>query len=118
MKTIEEFIAKLVKVDYNSRGATYDKSIKGIIQGTEDVLEVSYDTKMSSFSFGKGDYPLQIVVQVRINGEHAQTWGCTCNEDHIKFSELFIKAQNEAQNKEFESEDKVREHAKTMFDKI
>lgn len=96
LKNTENFIAKLEKLNYIKPDG------KSLI--SEEGYEVSYRTEFMSTPPHNPNYPVQIVVYVRKNGQHVQTWGCDSNEANRLFVDFFIKARARAYDAEHENE--------------
>lgn len=81
----------------------------------EDGVEVSYQVKLANSLMDMDTLPLQVVIYVRINGQHAYTWGCESNEDNGKFVKWFVHTKMIVDEDRFEKEDKLSEEARTSW---
>lgn len=91
METLNDFLAKIDKVDYTI--SDNEKSIKGLYLGKE--FEVNYRLNINCNMVG---YPIQVILYVRIDGEHVQTWGCCDNEDNEVALYWFERIRNRIRN--------------------
>ena len=88
MKNLNDFLAKIDKVDYTI--TDNEKSIKGLYLGKD--FEVSYRLKIH---YDWDGYPIQVIISVRMDGEHIQTWGCCDNEDNAVALHWFERIRNQ-----------------------
>ena len=101
LKNTENFIAKLEELNYIKPD--------GKVLISEEGYEVSYRTGLMGNPPHRDDYPVQIVISVRKNGQHVQTWGCDSNEENRLFVNFFIKARARAYDAEHENEKVTRD---------
>jgi hypothetical protein len=78
-------------------------------------IEVSYNIKLANRLDDFKVMPLQMVIQVRLNGEYAYTWGCVSNEENSDFALWFVQTSAKVQELEFDAERKASTEAKSQF---
>jgi len=63
--------------------------------------------------------PVQIVINIRKDGQHVQSWGCMDSEgDQRLFVDWHIKTKSTAQDNEFSEENRVQDQNKTLFNQL
>jgi hypothetical protein len=101
LKNTENFIAKLEKLNYIKPDG------KTLI--SEEGYEVSYRTEFLSNPPHADNYPVQVVIYVRKEGQHVQTWGCDSNESNRLFVNFFMRARARAYDAKYENEEVTRD---------
>jgi hypothetical protein len=79
-----DFIARLQKFNYIR--------VEGNTLITEEGYEVSHIYKMNTH-IGDGEYAVQIVIHVRKDGHHVQSWGCDSNEANGMYTTFYMQAE-------------------------
>lgn len=98
METLNDFLGKLDKVNYTK--SENDKSIKGLYLGKE--FEVNYRLRVHADWEG---YAIQVILSLKIDEQHTQTWGCTDNHDNEVALYWFERIRNRIRraNSEYKS---------------
>jgi len=99
IKTISSFT--FTKVD--------DKKLIG------EGIEVSYSVKLANTLSEIEKMPLQVVIQVRLNGQYAYSWGCVSNEENSEFILWFIQTSTKVRDVEFDTNRKGMKDAEAKF---
>lgn len=107
MENLTQFISKLDKVVYTSVDG---KTMEGELRGQK--VAVSIELKMDGFG---GTMPIQAVMRVRINEQHAGTWGSTCEEDNKEMVTWFVRTSAVAERLRYEQESFDQKQAKSLF---
>lgn len=112
IETIEQLIAKFDKLTgWKLDGKTHKTLI------SSEGWEISYSTKIHSSSLGFP--PVQIVINIRKDGQHVQSWGCMDSEgDQRLFVDWYIKTKSTAQDNEFSKENRAQEQNQILFDQL
>jgi hypothetical protein len=101
LENTENFIARLEKFNYI-------RVVDGNALISEEGYIVSHSFKMNTH-MGDGDYPIQVVINIRKDGHHVQTWGCDSNEANGLYTNFFLSAKGRAYNFEHDAEKVQRE---------
>lgn len=83
LKDLGQFMAKVDKIKWSN----VDKTM-GKILSSEDGWQLSYSIEEMSV-LHQTDFPLQVRIQLRFEGQHVQSWGCETNEDNAAFMRYF-----------------------------
>ena len=109
MKVLE-FISKLQKIEFSK---VEDKTLTGTLNGKD--VEVIYRLKLSDNMIDIEKMPVQMLIQVRVEGTHALTYGAASNKDNSALVEFFVKAEVRAQQQEFKEDKLKRQTADEVF---
>tara|TARA_R110002126_G_scaffold976_1_gene5738 strand:+ start:151 stop:513 length:363 start_codon:yes stop_codon:yes gene_type:complete len=112
-QTTEDFLAKLDKIEFTSADR-HNKTLEGNFLGNK--VRVSYNLNIDSYGLGNGDYPIQVVMRVRINGKYASSWGCCANDDNCKCLQWFFKKESETSKNERKEERELEDRAVALMD--
>jgi hypothetical protein len=112
-QTTEDFLAKLDKIEFTSADR-HKQVLEGNFLGNK--VKVSYDLNIDSYGLKNGDYPIQVVMRVRINGKHASSWGSCENADNVKCLQWFFKKESETSKNEREEERELEDRAIALMD--
>ena len=82
----------------------------------EEGIEVSYQVKLANSLMDMETIPLQVVIYVRLNGQHAYSWGCISNEENGKFVKWFAETKVKVRNDKYEVEEKQSKDARKSFE--
>ena len=105
MKTFNEFLAKLDKLNF-VKLSTYDKSII-----SEEGFEISYSTDLHSDGF-------QIIIRVTYNGIHVKTWGCENAQQQDEFGRWFLGKKHIVSENEYIKMEKTRAIGKSILENL
>ena len=111
MNTIQEFTAKLDKINWSK----YDWDKDSLL--SEDGFRLFYTIKLNE-SYSKMFPTFQVVIQLRYKDSHVMTWGCDSNESQDDFGKWFIKKKQNAINREYEVERTNETIAKAIFESL
>lgn len=91
LKDLSQFMAKVDKIKWTN----VDKTL-GKVLSSKDGWQLSYRIEETN-DLHNVDFPLQVVVQLRFEGEHVQSWGCEDNKENAAFLKYFKTKRNTIQ---------------------
>lgn len=103
LRDLGQFMAKVDKINWSG----IDKPL-GKILSSKDGWELSYRIEETN-SLHNTDYPLQVVIWLRFEGQHVQTWGCESNADNAAFLKYF-KTKRYSIQSDIDKEQRVSEN--------
>lgn len=83
LKDLGQFMAKVDKIKWSGLNETLGKVLL-----SEDGWQLSYSI-VETNSMHNVDFPLQVLIQVRFEGEYVKSWGCETNADNAAFLKYF-----------------------------
>lgn len=86
MENLTQLISKLDKVTYTSIDG---KTLLGEVRGQK--FAVSLALNMDESGLHLINLPIQAVFQIRINGQHVQSWGSDSNDMNSEMVTWFVK---------------------------
>jgi len=103
-------LAKLDKLTYIG--------IKKDVLKTKEGFEISYSTKLHHTK-SAGKFPsIQIVLNIRFNGQHVQHWGCIDEDDTRAVVDWFLIKDRDASDFEYDLESLHKKAGQTAFNKL
>jgi len=110
LNNVQQFLDKLNKANFTE---IKDKKLIGKVLGNDIV--VGYNIEIDGSLIGN-EFPIQVVLHVRINGEYAATWGCIDNAENAKVLRWFCKIKIQIRESERELENRKRQIAQELID--
>lgn len=110
VETTTQFIGKLDKINFT---AVDGDILKGDVLGQS--VEVTISTELANSIDQLKHLPVQLVIRVRMNGQHVQSWGALDNEENSKLATWFVTKKADTGRNQYDTERQARETAKAIF---
>ena len=89
----------------------------GQFEGKEAIL--SFECNVSSTAKEIEEYPIQVVVYLKINGHHQTLWGCQSNAENVEFALWFRTTMTKTREAFWQENTKEKANLmKSVWDKI
>jgi hypothetical protein len=105
MKTFNDFLAKLDKLNFVQQSAS-DKSIT-----SDEGFEISYRTDLHNEGF-------QIIIRVTYNNVHVKTWGCENAQQQNDFGKWFLEKKHIVIENEYNKMEKTKAIGKSILENL
>jgi hypothetical protein len=113
MESITQFIGKLNKINFTSvKGETLIGDILG------QSAEVTITNHLATSTDGLKYFPVQLIIRVKMNGEHVTQWGAVSNEENSQLATWFVTKEAETSSNAYKAKRKVQEVAQAIFNSL
>ena len=111
LNSTQEFLNKLDNITINKVDG---KKLIGQAYGKEFTISYTINV-MTNLRDG---YPIQVIIDVKSNDIHVQSWGCMSNEDNEITLRWFNAKEREFEDMEYEREKITRNEARWILDSL